>query len=56
MGQGLACSGWASPHGCTRRRIRPLLAVSLKHWKARGGGGGSRGGLRCTAVLLHHWG
>ena len=36
-----------------------ILAVSLKHWKGRGGG--SRGGnppplLRCTAVLIHHKG
>ena len=35
-----------------------ILAVSLKHWKGRRGGGGSRGGwgtpllLRCMAVLI----
>ena len=40
-----------------RRRRRKILAVSLKHWKGRGGG--VQGGvppplLRCTAVLIHH--
>ena len=43
-----------------RRRRSKILAVSLKHWKGRrgGGGAGSRGGvppllLRCTAALTH---
>ena len=45
-----------------RRRGRSTsLAVSLKHWKGRRGGGewGLGGGgllLRCTAVLIHHRG
>ena len=45
-----------------QRRRSKNLAVSLKHWKGRRGGGVSRGVhpppllLRCTAVLIHHWG
>ena len=37
-----------------RRRQSKILAVSLKHWKGRKGGGGGRGRLlRCTAVRIH---
>ena len=60
-----------SPYGPRRRRAEHFEAYillapkapngSLKHWKGRRGGGGSRGGvppllLRCTAALIHRWG
>ena len=35
-----------------RRRRSKILAVSIQHWKGRGGGGGGLL-LRCTAVLSH---
>ena len=44
-----------------RRRRSKILAVSLKHWKGRRGGGVTGVQepppplLRCTAVLVHHW-
>ena len=43
-----------------RRRRSKILAVSLKHWKGRRGGGVQEGYplllLRCTALLIHLWG